>query len=93
MAHPPLERIKGKIKDMRKEKEIRIRASSPDYEEINLLSTRIAMLKNPHLHNTGQEVPQAEMNAALSGYEQELQELLDFQSLPFNKIIEGKNED
>lgn len=76
---------------MRKEKEIRIRASSPDYEEINLLTTKIAMLKNPHMHNAGQDVPQAEMNAALSGYEQELRELLDFQSLPFNKIIEDKS--
>lgn len=77
---------------MRKEKEIRIRASSPDYEEINLLVTKIAMLKNPHLYNAGQDVPQAEINAALTGYEQELQELLDFQLLPFNKIIEGKSE-
>ena len=76
---------------MRKDQEIRIRASSPDYEEINLLATKIAMLKNPHMHNAGQDVPQTEMNAALSGYEQELRELLDFQSLPFNKIIEDKS--
>jgi hypothetical protein len=74
---------------MRREKEIRILPSSPDYEEINLLATKIAMLKNPHLHNPGQDVPRIEVEAALIEYEEELQELLDFQLLPFNKVLEG----
>ena len=67
--------------------EIRILASSPDYEEINLLTTKIAMLKNPHLHNIVQEVPQVDAKAALIALEQELQELLDFQRLPFNNVL------
>jgi hypothetical protein len=75
---------------MRKEREIRILPSSPDYEEINLLITKIAMLKNPHMHNIVQEAPQAEQQAALSHFEQELQELLDFQRLPFNKLLMNK---
>lgn len=79
---------------MRKEREIRILASSPDYEEINMLTTRIAMLKNPHLHNIIQELPKAELEAALLEHEQALQELLDFQLLPFNKlIVDGKGWD
>jgi hypothetical protein len=69
--------------------EIRILASSPDYEEINQLTTRIAMLKNPHLHDIVQEAPQAEIKAALLEYEQALQELLDFQRLPFNKVLQN----
>jgi hypothetical protein len=69
---------------MSREKEIRILASSPDYEEINLLTTKIAMLKNPHLHKMVQDIPQAEAKAALFALEQELQQLLDFQRLPFN---------
>jgi hypothetical protein len=72
---------------MRKEKEIRILASSPDYEEINLLNTKIAMLKNPHLHRIFQDVPPAELKAALIDLEQELQELLDFQRMPFNRVF------
>jgi hypothetical protein len=62
-------------------------ASSPDYEEINLLTTKIAMLKNPHLHTIVQNIPQAELKAALTALEQELQELLDFQRLPFNRVF------
>ena len=69
--------------------EIRILASSPDYEEINQLTTRIAMLKNPHLHKEVQETPQAELKAALLHYEQALQELLDFQRLPFNRVLQN----
>jgi hypothetical protein len=72
---------------MRKEKETRILASSPDYEEINLLTTKIAMLKNPHLHKVVQDIPQAEVKAVLTALEQELQELLDFQSMPFNNVF------
>jgi hypothetical protein len=72
---------------MNKEKETRILASSPDYEEINLLNTKIAMLKNPHLHKIVQDIPQAEAKAVLMALEQELQELLDFQRLPFNSIV------
>lgn len=72
---------------MRKEKETRILASSPDYEEINLLNTKIAMLKNPHLHRIFQDVPHAEIKAALIELEQELQELLDFQGMPFNSVL------
>jgi hypothetical protein len=72
---------------MRKEKETRILASSPDYEEINLLNTKIAMLKNPHLHKIVQDIPQPEAKAALVALEQELQELLDFQGLPFNHAL------
>lgn len=72
---------------MRKEKEIRILASSPDYEEINQLTTKIAMLKNPHLHKSVQEIPQAELKAALVTLEQELQDLLHFQLLPFNQVL------
>jgi len=66
---------------------IRILASSPDYEEINLLTTKIAILKNPHLHKVAQEIPQAEAKATLLALEQELQELLDFQRLPFNQVL------
>jgi hypothetical protein len=73
---------------MRREKEIRILASSPDYEEINLLTTKIAVLKNPHMHRVARDTPEAEQRAALMEYEQELQELLYFQSLPFNKVLE-----
>ena len=69
--------------------EIRIMASSPDYEEIDQLTTRIAMLKNPHLHNIVPGSSQAEINAALVEYEQALQELLDFQRLPFNKVLQN----
>jgi hypothetical protein len=72
---------------MGKEREIRVFASSPDYEEINLLTTKIAMLKNPHLHKIFQDMPQAEIKAALIAIEQELQELLDFQRLPFNGAL------
>ena len=72
---------------MRREKEIRISPSSPDYEEINLLATKIAMLKNPHLFNLIEDLPQVEVQAALMEIEQELQELLDFQALPFNKVL------
>ncbi len=72
---------------MKKEKETRVLASSPDYEEINLLSTKIAMLKNPHLHKIFQDVPQVELKAALIELEQELQELLDFQGMPFNRAL------
>jgi hypothetical protein len=73
---------------MEKEKETRVLASSPDYEEINLLSTKIAMLKNPHLHHKiFHDVPQAELKAALIDLEQELQELLDFQGMPFNRAL------
>lgn len=72
---------------MKKEKETRVLASSPDYEEINLLSTKIAMLKNPHLHKIFEDVPQVELKAALIDIEQELQELLDFQSMPFNGVL------
>ena len=68
--------------------EIRIMASSPDYEEINQLTTKIAMLKNPHLHNIVQDALQVEITAALLEYEQALQELLDFQRLPFNKVLQ-----
>ena len=74
---------------MRKERETRVLPSSPDYEEINLLTTKIAMLKNPHLHNLIEDFPQVEAQAALIELEQELQELLDFQFLPFNKVLEG----
>jgi len=74
---------------MRKQDEIRILASSPDYEEINLLTTKIAMLKNPHLYKILHDVPQAEAKAALTAIEQELQELLDFQRLPFNSVLAG----
>ena len=69
--------------------EIRIMASSPDYEEINQLTTKIAMLKNPHLYPLVDEAPQAEIKAALLEHEQALQELLDFQRLPFNKVIQN----
>ena len=69
--------------------EIRILASSPDYEEINLLTNKIAMLKNPHLHHAVQDVSSAEIKAALLAYEQALQELLDFQRLPFNKVLQN----
>ena len=72
---------------MKNEKETRVLASSPDYEEINLLSTKIAMLKNPHLHRIFHDVPQAEIKAALIDLEQELQELLDFQRMPFNGVL------
>ena len=67
--------------------EIRILASSPDYEEINLLTTKIGMLKNPHLYNIVQGVPAVDVKAALIALEQELQELLDFQKLPFNRVL------
>ena len=73
---------------MRKNGEVRILASSRDYEEINLLTTKIAMLKNPHLHRIVREAPRAEGKAALAEHEQELQELLDFQKLPFNRVLE-----
>jgi hypothetical protein len=76
------------IKNMRNDREIRILASSPDYEEIHQLTTKIAMLKNPHMHTTVQETPQAELEAALIQFEQDLQELLDFQHLPFNKVLQ-----
>lgn len=76
---------------MRKDREVRIRANSPDYEEINLLTTRIAMLKNPHLHREVREIPQAEAQAALEEFEQQLQELLEFQRLPFNEVLIKKN--
>jgi hypothetical protein len=72
---------------MKQENETRVLASSPDYEEINLLSTKIAMLKNPHLHKIFRDVPQAEIKAALVDLEQELQELLDFQRMPFNGAL------
>jgi hypothetical protein len=78
---------------MRRETETRVLASSPDYEEINLLTIKIAMLKNPQLHKTVQDVPQAEAQAALVALEQELQELLDFQRLPFNKPLINISED
>ena len=68
--------------------EIRIMASSPDYEEINQLTTKIAMLKNPHLHNIVKDVSQVEIKAALLEYEDALQELLDFQRLPFNQVLQ-----
>jgi len=74
---------------MRKEKETRVLPSSPDYEEINLLTTKIAMLKNPHLHNLIEDFPHVKAQAVLIELEQELQELLDFQFLPFNKVLEG----
>jgi hypothetical protein len=74
---------------MRKERETRILASSPDYEEIEQLTTKIAILKNPHLHKIVQEVPQAELKATLLECEQELQELLDFQRLPFNRVLQN----
>jgi hypothetical protein len=72
---------------MKQANETRILASSPDYEEINLLTTKIAILKNPHLHNAVQDFPQAEAKAVLIALEQELQELLDFQKLPFNGTL------
>ena len=75
---------------MRKNEDVRILASSPDYEEINLLITKIAMLKNPHLHRLVREASQAEGEVALAEHEQELQELLDFQKLPFNRVLERK---
>lgn len=78
---------------MRKNGEVRILASSPDYEEINLLTTKIAMLKNPHLHRIVREAPPAEGQAALTEHEQELQELLEFQKLPFNRVLEQINLD
>lgn len=73
---------------MKKDSEIRIKASSPDYEEINLLTTKIAMLKNPHMHKEVQDIPDAEHRAVLVEFEQELQELLHFQLLPFNAVLE-----
>lgn len=73
---------------MRNDKGICILASSPDYEEINQLATKIAMLKNPHLHKIVTETPLEELKAALTECEQQLQELLDFQMLPFNKVLE-----
>lgn len=75
---------------MKTDREVRIRANSPDYEEINMLTTRIAMLKNPHLHREVYDIPRAEAQAAIEGYEQELQELLEFQRLPFNAVLEKK---
>lgn len=72
---------------MKKDREIRIKASSPDFEEINLLATKIAMLKNPHMHKETQDLPEAEHKAALLEFEQELQELLNFQLLPFNQVL------
>jgi hypothetical protein len=72
---------------MKKDKEIRILPSSPDYEEIDLLTTKIAILKNPHLHKVALDIPQTEAKAALIALEQELQELLDFQKLPFNSVL------
>lgn len=72
---------------MSKDREVRILASSPDYEEINLLTTKIAMLKNPHLHKIVREAPQLERADSLAEHEQELQQLLDFQKLPFNEVI------
>ena len=74
---------------MKREKETRVLASSPDYEEIDLLTTKIAMLKNPHLYQIFHDIPQAEAKAALTALEQELQELLDFQKLPFNRVLVG----
>ena len=73
---------------MSRQENTRILASSRDYEEINLLTTKIAMLKNPHLHKVTQDIPLAEKIAALSVIEQELQELLDFQRLPFNNVLD-----
>ncbi len=80
---------KDELKDMRQKKETRILPSSPDYEEIDQLASKIAMLKNPHLHKIVQEVPEAELKATLLQYEQELQELLDFQRLPFNQVLQN----
>ena len=74
---------------MRKEKNTRVLPSSPDFEEINILNTKIAMLKNPHLHNIFEDIHPVEAQAVLVELEQELQELLDFQALPFNKVLEG----
>jgi hypothetical protein len=74
---------------MRKEKNIRVLPSSPDFEEINMLNMKIAMLKNPHLHNILEDIHPVEAQAVLVELEQELQELLDFQTLPFNKVLEA----
>ena len=78
---------------MRKERTVRILPSSPDYEEINLLAAKIAILKNPHMYNLALDIPQAEMAAVITEYEQQLQELLDFQLLPFNKVLETLKRD
>jgi hypothetical protein len=81
--------LKRKNKEMRKDGEIRVLPSSPDYEEIDQLTSKIAILKNPHLHKIAQDIPQAELKAILLECEQELQDLLDFQRLPFNKVLQN----
>lgn len=71
------------------EKPVRILPTSPDYEEINDISNKIALIKNPHLNFGYKEadMPEAERRAAETTLKNRLQELLDFQRLPFNKVI------
>lgn len=73
-------------------KPVRISPNSPDYEEINHLSDRIALIKNPHMNFgfTEADMPEAERKAVEATLKDRLQELLDFQSLPFNKVLTRK---
>lgn len=68
---------------------VRIFGSNPDYEEINHLSDRIALVKNPHMNFgfTDADMPEAERKAVEATLKDRLQELLDFQRLPFNKFL------
>jgi len=66
-------------------KEVRILSSSPDYEEINELTIKIGMLKNPHMHKI--DMPEVERKVAIAEHEEYLEGLLNFQNLPFNKLI------
>jgi len=81
---------------MRKDQEVRILASSPDYQEINLIQEKIALLKNRGAGRFGsqsrqaREMPEVERKASITEHEEYQRELLEFQNLPFNRLLRGK---
>jgi hypothetical protein len=52
--------------------ERRIKASHPDYETLNGLSSMIAMAKNPRFHRIEIDLPEIEINALIQTLEDEL---------------------
>ena len=59
------------------------------YEEINILQTRLCLLKNPQVHPFEEEsiLPEPERNAAIAETEDELADIFKLASGPWAQIL------
>lgn len=68
--------------------ERRIKASHPDYNTLNGLSSMIAMAKNPNFHRIEMDMPESERHALIQTLEDEMQGELE--GGEFADFINGK---